>query len=243
MISLRLAVKLVLMLWAVLRAVGQSDFDRALAAQAAGRFREAATLFERVLADDGPRVGTLYNLGACRFRNGETGRAVATWLKAARAAPRDRAVGTALAIARTRTGVAPPPAWAGWLDFLRIDEWGGVALVVAWTWAGLIMLGRRGARMAVALRLPMTAAGFLAVLSLILYSAALAWRRASPDAVVVVKGAGARYGPLEESPVATSLPDGAEVRVEEELRGWVRVVDARGMGGWLPGDQLERVRN
>ena len=61
-----------------------------------------------------------------------------------------------------------------------------------------------------------------------------------PAAVVVVPEAVVRYGPLEESQSAFTLPDGFEVTVIDEKDGWLRVVDPGSRTGWLKKSQVVR---
>ena len=61
-----------------------------------------------------------------------------------------------------------------------------------------------------------------------------------PNAAIAGKEVPARFGPLEESDIAVNFADGTEVRVEQYRNGWVRVSDAEGRGGWIPGLQVAR---
>jgi len=240
--TLRLAVLIcfLAMAW-VPGALGQADFDRAVASYSGGRFSEAAVLFEKALTNGGPSVGVLYNLGNARYRNGEVGRAIAAWRLAERASPGRRDIRANLDVARRQLGVPAPSVWTGWVRRLPPGLWAVLAAMATWTWTVLLLLCRRRPMMAVRLRQPVAALGAVTVLLLLGYSVAQAIRRSSPDAVVVVRGTGARFGPVDESPVALPLGDGAEVRVEEEHGNWVRVLDANGHGGWLPRDQVVQI--
>lgn len=222
---------------------GASEFDRAIEAYEKGSYFEAATSFERLLTNGPPTIGALYNLGNARFRNGEPGRAIAAWRQVERASPRRLDVKANLSFARRKMGLPEPPAWAGWIGMLSVTEWAVAAAVVAWIWTALLFVCRTRVALAMRLRGLVAATGLLTIVLLAGYSAALAVRSSEMNAVVIARGAGARYGPVEESQVSQPLADGAEVRVEEEHQGWVRVVDSAGRGGWLPVDQVARILN
>jgi tetratricopeptide (TPR) repeat protein len=239
----RLAGWLVASLLLCVTALGEAVFDQALAAFEKGAFSEAAAGFERVLTNGTPKFGALYNLGNARYRNGEPGRAIAAWRQAGRAEPLNAYVRHNLAFARRQLGTPEPPAWAGWIGRLSITGWGFAAAAAAWCWAALLAVCRTCPHLAHRLRGLLVASGILTVVLLAGYSAALALRASEMNAVVIARGAGARYGPVEESQFSHPLADGAEVRVEEEVRGWLRVVDPSGRTGWLPAEQVIRIEN
>ena len=60
-------------------------------------------------------------------------------------------------------------------------------------------------------------------------------------AVVIAKEAVVRFGPLEESQVASQLPDGVEVLVLDEKANWLEIRDATGRTGWLKRDQVKQL--
>jgi SH3-like domain-containing protein len=63
-------------------------------------------------------------------------------------------------------------------------------------------------------------------------------RAGSIVAVVVVKEAVVRFGPLAESQSAFVARDGAEFRVTDRKDAWLKVEDALGREGWLLGNQV-----
>jgi len=61
------------------------------------------------------------------------------------------------------------------------------------------------------------------------------------SAVVVANEAAARLGPLDESQVAFTLRDGAEVEVLAARPGWMQIKDSRGRRGWVAENNVEQV--
>lgn len=236
-------------LWALLVGLGlgagrlgaASDFDRGLESYAAGRFAEAAGFFERDLTNGRPTLGGLYNLGNARFRNGEPGRAIAAWRLAEHAEPSDAAVRYNLRLARTQVSGEGSADWAGWLRRFPPGRFAVPAALSTWIWCGLLLVLRVRSQVSRSLRTVSSWIGSLTVVLLALYSVSIAGWRAAPDAVVVVRDAVARFGPVDESPQAFVLPDGAEVRVDEVRGPWLRIVDGRGQAGWMRNESLVRI--
>jgi hypothetical protein len=82
------------------------------------------------------------------------------------------------------------------------------------------------------LRLPtLAASGFLGLSSVCL--AVAMHQNAQPYAIVVSDRAGARLGPLEESPEAFVVMDGAEFPVLDRKDQWVQVSPDGKRYGWL----------
>lgn len=242
--SLSLAVVVGLVVWLGcaagpgLRAA--SDFDQARKAYEQGDFPAAVAGFERALHGAPGGVGVLYNLGNAHFRQGELGRALAAWRQAEGITPRDPALRHNLELIRRRLGQPPAPIWRRWVGRLTLDEWAMGAVGLVWVWAAWTLWGRlrpEHARVGSGVRAVLGGAAGLVVAAWL-----TAWVSVvrGPNAAVAGREVPARFGPLEESEIAVTLVDGAEVRVEQRRNEWVRVVDGEGRGGWVHGLQLAR---
>ncbi len=111
--------------------------------------------------------------------------------------------------------------------------------IALWLWFGLLALREWKPQLRPALRGYTLLAG-LVFSGLALWTAAAAGVAASDhSAVVVVNEAAARLGPLDESQVAFTLRDGAEVEVLATRPGWMQIKDPRGRRGWLAENSLE----
>jgi tetratricopeptide (TPR) repeat protein len=236
---------LALVAWLVATGSGAAQADAFAEARLKyerGQFADAAREFEAMAAGPVVSAGVLYNLGNARFKNGEPGRAMAAWLAAERLAPGDMDLQSNLEFARRRLGTHRPAPWFSALNKLRISDWAGLAVGAAWLWAALLFASRQDARWRERLRAHVVVVGGAAAVLLAAYGTAL-WRRwHQPDAVIIsAGGVPARFGPVEESPVAVPLAEGAEVRVRDEFPGWYRVEDPNRRGGWVPADRLARL--
>lgn len=192
-----------------------------------------------------------FNLGNAQARTGELGRAVASYLRAKRLAPRDADVKRNLAWVRRNLKDLelvdePLPLFiaqvAAVVGYLSLDEWGAVlvilgwclAILVAWTWwRGLVGTGQRRALLAV---------GGLVVVAGAIVAGRWYQERIRDLGVVVVHQAEVRSGPAENFPVLFEVHDGLTVNLEGRRDDWVRI----GMGGewvgWLPAASVESVR-
>ncbi|MBR6492984.1 MAG: tetratricopeptide repeat protein, partial [Paludibacteraceae bacterium] len=79
----------------------QTDFDAANAAYAEGRYEEAATGYEALLAE-GENATLYYNLGNARFKQGELAQAILNYERALRLNPNHKDAKYNLAFAQSR---------------------------------------------------------------------------------------------------------------------------------------------
>jgi tetratricopeptide (TPR) repeat protein len=217
-----------------------SDFDQARKAYEQGDQEAAVAGFERALQGAPGGVGVLYNLGNARFRQGEMGRALAAWRQAEWITPRDPALRHNLDLIRRRLSQSEPPFWKQWLMLLTLDEWAAVAGVLVWVWSGWQIFIRIKPRLADSGFGVRWLLGAVAAVALGGWVTAWILVQQGPNAAIAGKEVPARFGPLEESDIAVNFADGTEVRVEQYRNGWVRVSDAEGRGGWIPGLQVAR---
>jgi len=213
------------------------DLDTAMA-----RYREAAAV-----TDD---ADVHYNLGNAYARRGELGRAVASYRRALRRAPRDGDLRANLALVRSRaadrdlSAAAPGPAAAlsGAVGRLTVDEWAALLAVLVWALAGGVAAAWWRGRTSPGLRrllLGLTAA-FLIVAAV----TALRWydERVVDHAVVVADREVLRSGPDATFPEVLTVSDGLELRIEARRGDWCQVGLGGDWRGWLPARALEPVR-
>jgi len=206
------------------------------------KFVEAAGAYQKLI-DTGQVSAALYfNLGNAWFKSGQTGRAIAAYRRAAELTPRDPDLQANLQFARrVANGGTPPKSafWRRWLTTLTLDEWSWLAAGAGWLWLILLTAGqwRTGLRKALARFTTAAAIGFAVLL--ICVTAAFANPAQTTSAVVIVPSAIVRYGPLTESPRFYQLRDGAEVRVVDQDRDWLQVIDSARRKGWLQREQVQ----
>lgn len=217
-------------------------FDAAARSYVQGRPAEAAAIYESIITNGVATPAVLFNQGNAWLQAGEIGRAIASYRRARQLAPRDTDITAALTQARTRVGggsggAASVTDSGRWLAFLAPNEWALLGLGGIWLWFGVLFLRRFVPRLRDA------------TANLVWVGAALAlvggtagavggWQERRPEAVVLPNEVTVRFGPLEESQSAFTLPGGAEVRITDRKNDWLQVRDAAGRAGWVPSRQL-----
>lgn len=219
-------------------AYADSDFDRA-----ARLYQEA-----RDLGLDTAVVH--YNLGNARFKQGQLGEAIASYLRAGRIDPRNPAIRTNLERARAQikdvdlSGHNLPPVlrpfqW-GYAHF-SANEWLVFALGLLTALAALRITAQWRTLPADRLR---TATGVLLVTGLIAF--AVGGMRYRQDfvvdrAVVVSEEVEVRSGPGTGYNLAFRVHEGLPVRVAEDRGDWLRIDLGGELVGWVPAASLESI--
>ncbi len=213
---------------------------------------DAALLrYEAALAAGADDPVVHYNLGNAHARRGELGRAIASYLRARRLAPRDADLRANLAWVRSNTRdleLQPqrlPPGIAQLAEavrFLSLDEWSIVVLALLWLVCG--QMAWRWRRMApgdVSRRLLLASAAALCAAI-----AVAVWRyhdeRVKVQAVVVAPEVDVRSGPSDAFPVVFKMHDGLVLTVRGRRDDWRRIGLGGAWVGWVPASSLEEVR-
>ena len=224
-------------------------FDQANQLYEQGKFTDAVTAYETLLPDAAGSVAVWFNLGNANFKAGQTGRAIAAWLRAEQLAPRDPAVRFNLAFARKRVSGSdqpPGPFWKRALRNLTLNEWSILAACAVWVWFGLLALREFRLNLRRVLSGYTATAGILTVIVVACLASAALTQWNQRRAVVVTPDAVVRSGPLDEARVMHQFRDGTEVTVLDEKAvatagrtvKWIQIRDGTGRAGWVKGTQL-----
>jgi tetratricopeptide (TPR) repeat protein len=217
----------------------QAIFFRANALYADGRYGEAASEYERMLATGVASANTWFNLGNARLKAGQVGQAVLAYERAARLAPGDPDIRANLAFAREQAGV--PAAAPGWtrLLFPLAHSWSTDALLgwaaVAWWVLALCLILRR---LAPAVGRAAGWGAVAAALGLVVLGTSAGHRLVTVDlrrtAVVVAPAeVGVRFEPSSTGTVHFEAKPGTTLRLLGERDGWVQVGRDDGLRGWV----------
>lgn len=213
------------------------QFDRGNKLYEQGKYSEAMGVYQKLQQSGYVSPALLFNMGNASYKAGQIGRALVHYRLAERMDPRDPDLRANLKFARDSVqskSVTPESWWNRGVRKLTLNQWTVVATASFFGLMSLltIPLIRPNLRTACRTYLP------VALLSLAMFGSGLflSYKQQflTRDAVVISTEAIARYGPLDKSPVAFSLNNGAEVSVLDQLNGYIQVRDGMGRVGWIP---------
>jgi len=216
-------------------------FDEANKLYEQSKFRETAEAYERILASGHRSPALYFNLGNAWFKSGQMGRAVSAYRQALKMAPRDSEIRANLGASLRQV---QGPRWLEsrldrGLGRLTLNEWALLGAAALWLWLAILTLVQW--RPALKLRLNRLSLG-LAALTILLCAcsvAAFGVARSTRLAAVIVPEATVHNGPLDESPMAFTARDGAELRILDQKDEWLQVsTDAKRIGWIKRGDVL-----
>jgi tetratricopeptide (TPR) repeat protein len=217
-----------------------AGFDSANKLYEEGHFAEAATAYDKLLAAGKASEALYFNRGNAFFKEGQLGRAIASYLQAQRLSPRDAALQTNLQLARTRArgGAAyQPERLRALFGKLTLNEWTVLFVIAFWILFLLLALMQWRPDLKPALRSSCVSAGAAVLLLGICSVVALNLDYLTPSVVVIAGESEVRNGPLDEAPSNFKVRDGAELTVLDHKEGWLEVTDTAQRTGWLRRDQ------
>lgn len=217
-----------------------ADFSAANRLYAQGKFSDAASAYEIILASGTQSPVLLFNCANAEFKSGNLGKAIGNYRRAGQLSPRDADIRANLAFARNQVQGATfrVSRWQDWLGQLSLNEW--TLLVVAAFWLTFVLLAARRIRPALVPRLK-TATLIFAALTIIsggVLGLQAANNFTKQTAVVITDNVTARSGPFDDAQSAFAARDGAELLVLGQRDDWVQVADGSGKTGWLSVKQL-----
>ena len=225
---------------------GGEAFIRANGAYEEGDPQEAIKAYRGMLAAGFESGHLYYNLGNAFLRNGELGRAIASYRRSQALLPRNQDVRANLAFARrsAKDAIAPPTPSAT-LSTLLFWHYNFSRSELAFTVLGLNLLFW----LALALHLfrrrseVLRWATFALLLLLLATAGSLAAHYFFPSriAVVIPQEIDAHNGPDTESVVRFNHHAGTAVTVKDRRQGWLRVALPEGQQGWIHQDWAEVV--
>ena len=219
------------------------SFDAANKLYEQGHFADAAAAYEKIIQTGAVAPTLFFNLGNAFYKSGELGRAIASYREAARQAPRDPELRANLQFVRNQVQgpTLTPDRTQRWLDTLTLNEWATLAAAAFWIWLGLLILGQWRTQWRPVLRNYVLVSGLATGLLGLCLAGAFHIDHSVRAAVVIADKAAVHNGPLDESPDAFTLHDGAEVEIQDAKDDWLQVTAGTGRFGWLRREQVELV--
>jgi tetratricopeptide (TPR) repeat protein len=218
-----------------------ADFSVANKFYAEGKFADAASAYETILASGAVSPNLLFNYGNAEFKSGNLGKAIVAFRRAELLTPRDSEIRANLAFVRNQVqgSTVRENFWQNWLGNLSLNEWTIFAAIAFWL--TFLLLAAKQIRPALAAKIKSATWIFAA---LTIFSGAILGVQAASHfskltAVVISTQAMARSGPFDDAQSAFAAHDGAELSVLDRRDDWVQVADGSGKTGWLPAKQVE----
>ena len=218
----------------------------------AGNYSDAIRIYEQLIAQGVEDSSIYYNLGNTYYRQGDLGRAVLNYQRAAQLDPRDPDIEANLELARSLaefpfTATAPGPLGAlakltsRWLT---LNETAVVALTF-WFLAGFLFLAWRllePGKVRSTLQYGAVAALFILALAGLSLGSRIYAERTQPEGVVVAPVVAVSSEPGEQFITDFSLRSGTEVSLVETQGNWARLaIPGDAIEGWIPLDAVETV--
>jgi hypothetical protein len=227
-------------------------FSAANSLYEAGNYQQAAQIYQQLL-DQGVKDSDLYyNLGSAYYMQGELGRAIVNFQRAAELNPRDADIRSNLALAQSRVGSpfpdeAPTPIESladltgRWLSLNEI----AIITVGLWFLLGLLLFTWRLFHPG-SLRSSIQYVALLVLIMVLIAGISLGSRlytnRSAPEGVVVAPIVAVSSEPGEQYVTELNLIDGTSVGIAERSGDWIRLsVPGNAVQGWIPVDAVESV--
>ncbi len=219
---------------------------------AAGNYAEAIQVYEGLVAQEVQDSALFYNLGNAYYYQGDLGRAILNYERAAQLAPRDADIRANLAQARAQAGdpfLASPAGPLGILTgltqrWLNINEAAVLALAL-WFAAGAALLAYRFARPSRA-KDGLRYAALLAILLMAVFGLSLGARvyaeQAMPEGIVIAPTIALSSEPGSQYATGYNLNGGTAVNILETRGDWARLAAPdNSVEGWIPLKSVETV--
>lgn len=227
--------------------VGKAQADEAYAA---GRYAEAAGLYEQIIAGQGVSPVLYYNLGNCYYKTSELAKAILNYERALLLNPGDADARFNLELARSKTVDKITPlrelffiTWAkGFANLQSSDAWAQTAIVcfiICLLSVLLYLFSRR-----TALRKGAFFAALILLVVCIVANAAASYQKGvleeRTQAIVMQPSVTAKSTPDNSGTDLFVLHEGCKVEIKDNsMRGWKEIRLADGNVGWIPVEAIE----
>ncbi len=227
----------------------QALFDKANHHFESGDFQSARDLYVSIIQQGCISDKVFYNLGNCYLKLGDIGRAILSYKRAQRIAPRDPDVSANLELARTLVPERVQPIEPGL--FLKVIRNIHQNLTLTETTWGAAVFYLLTISLAVASRLAVTKryrrqlvkASLISLLFLLLISSILGGNiyniEIRQSAVAVESEVISRSGPGDHFAEVYKQQSGYEMVVLRKQSGWAEVILENGYTGWIPERTIE----
>ena len=215
-----------------------------------GHYQEAAQIYEQLLAGGMTDSAVYYNLANSYMEQGDIGRAILNYQRAARLEPRDPDIKANLTFARSLSAdvfeikAGGPVQSVSRLtkSWLTLNETAVAALAIWFALAFLIFAfrGIQPGRIRTSIQAGIVLTALLFILVGFSFAARLYMENTQPEGVIVAPEIALSSSPGDEFITEFRLTSGDEVRVSETLGNWVHLSGYdQVLDGWIPFDTIE----
>ena len=225
-----------ILLFGVLISPRAGEFEEANRSFETGDYAKAISGYRGLLTNGTESAAVWFNLGNAYFKDGQFGRGIHCYRQARRLEPRDPDIRANLQFARKEVAGAFAPETATWQSFFRYlspREWAGLTAIAGFVLFGVLAIRERFARERTALIWPVRLAVLFAVVCGVACPVDDSIWSDEDAAVVIVKKAEVRYGPLLDSKSAFQVKDGEELELLDSKDDWRQVRNTSGQAGWI----------
>ncbi len=218
----------------------EAGFEQANKLYELGKYGDAVRAYDKLLALGQASAALYFNRGNALFKQGQIGRAIASYRLARQMAPRDAELQSNLRFARiqARGGVSYHESpWQRWVEALTLNEWTLCAVSAFWLLLGMLAFKEWRPDLGRSLRPGMLATALALIGFGIGLAGSLNRNHFTVSAIVVTGEATVRGSPFEESAEAFKVRDGIELEVIDRQNDWLRVIDPAQRTGWVRADQ------
>ncbi|CAN5540916.1 tetratricopeptide repeat protein [soil metagenome] len=227
------------------------QFSEGNKAYRAGRYDDAAKLFEAIISANQLSPSVYYNLGNCYYKTQDFPRAVLNYERARRMAPLDDDIQYNLKLAYSNTidKIEPVPQlfyerwWEMLLSGQSPSDWAWTGIIILWVSIGLGIgylfantISKRKFTF-----LSGTALLILAVFFIFIASCSNNRLNHHKSAVVMEASSYVKSSPDQKSTNLFMLHAGTKIDVIEELSGWKKIRIANGNVGWIDEKSIQQI--
>lgn len=218
----------------------------------AGKNSEAAQIYEQLLSRGVTDSSLYYNLGNTYLVQGDLGRAILNYQRAARLDPRDPDIKANLEIARMQSGydyadqpVSPILSLSEFISSWSTLNETALSALVFWFLLGFMVLAYRQfqpGKIRALLQYGVILAALLFVFAGISFGTRLYVEQTTPEAVIVADVVTLNSDPGEEFATEIRLFSGTEVKLLDTQGSWAHLTGPNDViNGWIPISTIESV--
>lgn len=218
----------------------QATIERAEEAYRLRDYLTAITLYEEAIGSEQHDSTTFYNLGNAYYEVSNLGQAMLNYRRAAIFMPRDTALNINIARIRAQrsTITTSETDWLNQLATLTTDTFTlfELSLLVFSGWIVFFVILAIGVVRGFHdgnYRLFAAVMGIILLIGLVLMTSRIYVETQRPTAIVLSNSVNVMSGPGEDYLLIYTIHAAAEVRIMEEVDGWLRFVLPDGRGGWV----------